>query len=144
PESLPFGPLAAYLRRAEGASLTAVVNELRARYDNEALHQAMAPGSRLDAVGGIVGNIFVQRDAARQLELFLAGSVLLALVAAANVSLFLLARAPGRRRELGIRMAVGAPTKRLGRQLATEGGLLVLVSAVLGLGGSVWLNVYLR
>ena len=48
----------------------------------------------------------------------------LALVAAANVSLFLLARAPGRRRELGIRLAVGAPLKRVARQLATESGLL--------------------
>jgi hypothetical protein len=69
---------------------------------------------------------------------------LLALVAAANVSLFLLARAPGRRRELGIRLAVGAPLRRLARQLASEAGLLVVLATLIGLAGSVWLTGFLR
>jgi hypothetical protein len=93
---------------------------------------------------GLVMNIAAQREAMRQLELLLAGSVLLALVAAANLSLFLLARAPGRRRELGVRLAVGAPKRRLARQLATEAGLLVVASGVAGLVGSVWLAVFLK
>jgi hypothetical protein len=50
---------------------------------------------RLDAIGGIVRSIPAKRESARQLNVFLGGSILLALVAACNVSLFLLARAPG-------------------------------------------------
>jgi putative ABC transport system permease protein len=56
----------------------------------------------------------------------------------------LLARAPGRRRELGIRMAVGAPMRRLARQLATEAVSFVIVSALLGLISSISLSLYLR
>jgi ABC-type antimicrobial peptide transport system permease subunit len=79
-------------------------------------------GSRLDAVPGVVDDLNVPHDRVRQLTLFLAGSVLLALVAASNVSLFLLARAPGRRRELAIRRVVGARRGHLARQLLTEEG----------------------
>src|SRR5690606_24582527 len=128
-------------RRADGASNQAVLGELSSRFADEEFIQR--PGARYEVIDRIVQNIFIHRDTQRQLQLFLGGSVLLALVAAANVSLFLLARAPGRRRELGIRMAVGAPVRRLARQLATEAGLLVVMSAVLGLLGSVWLSLYL-
>lgn len=143
-ESLMSYLARAYVRRAPGASATAVANELQVRYGNPEAFPSRIPGARLDAIDGIVRSITVQREAKRQLELFLAGSILLALVAAANVSLFLLARAPGRRRELGIRLTVGARVKRLARQLATESALLVIVATVLGFIGSVWLSLYLR
>jgi putative ABC transport system permease protein len=145
PETLPTsGSLAAYVRRAPGATAKAVATEVRARYGAPDAFRNSVPGARLDAIDGIVSSISAERDAKRQLTLFLTGSLLLSLVAAANVSLFLLARAPGRRRELGIRMAVGAVTRRLARQLSTEAGLLVAVSAVLGLIVSVWLSLFLR
>ena len=144
PDALASFNARAYVHRSAGASETAVTSELRSRYGGPDAWAGRIPGARLDAMNGIVRSITVQREAARQLELFLAGSVLIALVAAANVSLFLLARAPGRRRELGIRMAVGAPVRRLARQLATEAGVLVLGSAILGLVGSIWLSLYLR
>jgi ABC-type antimicrobial peptide transport system permease subunit len=137
-------PSATYARRAHGVSVRALVNELRARYEIENPDWDPDPGARPDAMDGLVMNIAAQREAMRQLELLLAGSVLLALVAAANLSLFLLARAPGRRRELGVRLAVGAPKRRLARQLATEAGLLVVASGVAGLVGSVWLAVLLK
>jgi ABC-type antimicrobial peptide transport system permease subunit len=104
----------------------------------------MRDGDRVDAADGIVRDINLQRAARRQLAVFLAGSALLALVAAANTSLFLLARGPGRQRELGIRMAVGASLRRLMRQLATEATVLVAVAGVLGLFLSVWFIAYLR
>lgn len=130
-------------RRSEDATIRGIVGEIRSRYsDREDLR--LQPGMQLDAIDGVVRDINVHRDSTRQLRLFLGASMLLALVAAANVSLFLLARAPGRRRELGIRMAVGAPMKRLARQLASESGLLVVVAAVLGLVMSVWLSGFLR
>jgi ABC-type antimicrobial peptide transport system permease subunit len=142
--SLATNRVSSYVRRAPGVTSAAVASELRARYDEPGTVPGRFPGYQLDAIDGIVSSIGVQRDAKRQLEMFLAGSVLLALVAAANVSLFLLARAPGRSRELGVRMAVGAPMRRLVRQLSTEAGLLVVVSAALGLLMSLWLSLYLR
>lgn len=131
-------------RLVSGASADGVTRELQARYPESTEDFRLQDGFRLDVVDGVVRNINVHRDAERQLQLFLAGSVLLALVAAANVSLFLLARAPGRRRELAIRMSVGAPIRRLARQLASESALLVVLSALLGLVVSVWLVNFLR
>ncbi len=145
-ERLPQISGTAFARRLPGVAVAAVLAELRTRYEATGASVLLVPGTRLDVVDGMVRSTTatVHREAQRQLEQFLAGSILLALVAAGNVSLFLLARAPGRRRELGIRMAVGAPRGRLARQLATEAGLLVGTSAMLGLMGSIWLAMYLK
>lgn len=147
------GPLAATIRRSLGvrgigrlhpdASIAGVANELSARFSDESYLQQRA-GMQYEVIDRIVQNIFTQRATQRQLQLFLGASVLLALVAAANVSLFLLARAPGRRRELGIRMSVGAPVRRLARQLASEAAVLVVAAAVLGIALSSWLAQFLR
>ena len=134
----------AFVRARPGTSATALASDLTTRYADDMPEIYRLSGARIDAIEGIVGDIAVQRDAKRQLRVFLAGSVLLALVAAANVSLFLLARAPGRRRELGIRMAVGARASRLSRQLATEASVLIVAAAILGLALSVWLAAFLR
>jgi len=131
-------------RRAAGASTRAVTEEIATRYTDAMLEYGMPVGAAIEAVDGIVYDLSVQRDARRQLRLFLGASLLLAVVAAANVSLFLLARAPGRRQEIGIRTSVGAPLGRLVRQLAGEGGLLVLAAGAGGICLSIWLSQFLR
>jgi ABC-type antimicrobial peptide transport system permease subunit len=66
--------------------------------------------------------------------LALGAVVALALLAAAsNVANLLLARATRRARELGIRAALGADATRLGRLLAVDSALLVLLGTLLGL-----------
>lgn len=72
-------------------------------------------------------------DAWRPLRLLGAASALLLLVACANVTLGLLARGMARRRELGIRVSLGASRQRLLRQMLAENGVLAVVGAVLGL-----------
>jgi predicted permease len=75
---------------------------------------------------------FVRDYTTASLALVIAVALLL-MVACANVASLMLARALARRREMGIRVAIGASRLRLVRQLFVENGILALIGGAIGL-----------
>lgn len=72
------------------------------------------------------------RPVQRGLLLLLSAVVVVLLIACANVAALLSARVHARRRELAVRMALGARQGRVGRQLLTEMLVLASVGGVVG------------
>ncbi len=122
----PFGRLAPGVEAARAA----------ARVD--ALGRAIPPGEpqtrvravRLEPLTGLPGE--ARRPLAGFLGMLMATGALVLLIAGANIAAMLLARGVARRREVAVRLAVGAGRGRLVRQLVVETLVLFLAGGAAG------------
>ncbi len=88
---------------------------------------------RIVVAPGGVGVANLQQETAAGLRLLMTVSGLVLLIACANIANLLLARGAATRLETAIRMALGAPRRRLIRLIITESVLLAILGGLAGL-----------
>ncbi|MFN2541935.1 MAG: ABC transporter permease [Chthoniobacterales bacterium] len=125
------------LPRAQAEINTVTANFVRAHPDN--YPEGTAFGAKLyslqeQVVGGMRTGLWI----------LLGAVTLVLLIACANLTTMLLARAASREREMAIRIALGASLKRVLRQLLTESVLLSIFGGVAGILLAIWALDLLR
>lgn len=131
-------PLSLLGRLAPGRTLADAQAELSVLSDQLAATSPAQQGRGV-LLRPALGVRFNEREGFRyQMQLLMAVTGLLLLIACANVASLLLVRSAARRKEIAIRLSIGAGRARLVRQFLTESLLIAFASGGLGLLISLW------
>ena len=117
--------------RSELAVLGAVINRAIPSDPETPLEHVTATGTTLNEARS-------DRTTGRALVVLLGAVGVLHLLACANVINLLLGRVAGKRRESAVRVALGSSSGRLFKDLLSEGLLLALPGALLGVALAIW------
>ena len=118
------------------AEMNAIATRLNQAYPDHRANTTQAKVmAEIDGRWEDMGGVFKSAGA---IAMAIVGLILL--IACANVANLMLARAAARRKEIGIRLALGANRGRLIRQLLTESILLSLAGGALGLLLAFWVT----
>ena len=134
--------LQAVARLAPSASRVAVAEEATALHRNgrrEYIDRGSYPEEASVVLGPLQAALGPEAPGEVKVSWWLAGVTLIVLlIACANVANLLLARGAGRQRELGIRVALGISHRRLVGQLLSESVILAGTGGVVGLAMAYW------
>ena len=148
PQDLNSWNLSVVGRLKPGATADDAHKEIDALY--QGFNAEYGPRLGAGALGSSVTTIFLplQRhivgEVRRPLFILLGAIGLVLLVACANLTNLLLARAASRRRELAVRQCLGASALRIARQTLTESLLLSFFGTMVGVLMAVWIVTALK
>jgi predicted permease len=111
------------------ADMTSIAAQLEKQYPDANRGQGASVVPLTEAIVGYIRPTLL---------VLLGGAGLLVLIACVNVTSLLLVRSESRKREIGVRRALGASEQRLVRQFATEGVLLVAAATLIGIFLAQW------
>jgi len=111
------------------ANIAAIASQLEQQYPDSNRGQGSALLPLEEVVVGTFRPVLI---------LLISGAGLLLLLAAVNVASLLLVRSEGRRRELAVRLALGASSARVIAQFVTEACVLVATGSALALAFAYW------